>query len=739
MPQMPITPVTLSDGNHVFMPTPGMSQADISKHVQQAESQLFDMYSAKAKETGQPYLPTYKGVPGKKIYSETNEYPANAMGGNSAWFDQNLGLNKVNRFFSNLNQSTGGYLKPAAEGAGRVYSEATEWPADLAVGAYNVGRHALGSTDPSGDLSSPSENFRQTYGIPEMAADAPAWQRWGEGGLAVAASGLNPAAIARLGVPRLLAGVARRTAGGALATATGEKGAEIGGDIGDLVNQRELGTFVGGLAGGATPSALKIGAERGIVAPLTRHPNAPEIYTSAHAITPEGQPPQDPSFRTLANPVGQRIASTLGALPILGTPIERANEATSNLIQGARDRVATEMAGPRGLPYEGASPESIGAEYVRGAQQASAGGAGALGTPSAPRPDLRMQRDEAFAPVNQAMAGGTVDVQPVVQSVERSLQQRPTTPDNEAAIRALVGQLTARSPGGPQFIGPVDPAYASRPMPAPWSLVKDFRTGIRQDIGEGPISVPANRVADIKGDTTTAMRDAVTQTMGSPAPFDRPNEMLASRIGPMLAHAYQVGGTPLGPGQFRDPMAEGPAYRRLMGNMQSPSALEPLTVPANFPAESWRNISGQVISRLGDAGQGAFRPEHFHRDWNKIGPGVQDLLTQTPQGGVSPGRQALDNAATVASNYSTPLARHGLTGALGAAYSVHAVLDALKKIGLGAAGSALGGRAIANYMESPGLKAAMGRASVAPELARMLYEKMAAGTLAANRAVQNPQ
>jgi hypothetical protein len=249
----------------------------------------------------------------------------------------------------------------------------------------------------------------------------------------------------------------------------------------------------------------------------------------------------------------------------------------------------------------------------------------------------------------------------------------------------------------------------------PWSVAKDARTQTRQDLGTGPIQVPQNWDVQIKGQLTDAMRLA-SMRAGQGHLFDEANTRYA-QLQPVLDRLYDIGGRPVGGGAFRDSMNEAQAARELTKGFQSPSEMENLADSRYFPSENFRRAAGQHISTMGETKQESFRPEKFYEDVNKkVSPDSLSMLTQGPTGGPSVGAGRLLDASTVASNYSTPIARHNLIQSAGTALAVNHVLNSLGKFGYPAAWL------VARGMESPQMLSAMSGRSAG--VGRELYSTL---------------
>lgn len=669
----------LSDNSTIDVPdnTPDSVAADA---VRQGEDAIAQTYQQHAADTGAPV------TAGDKIYSATRAYPNSYLGGAMAWLDHNAGGNWMNRKIADpLNAATG----DAGPTAMRMGTNALAGSYDLGASVYDVGKHYVApSLGTAYDAPLVGQTIRSQIGAPELPAGASFLRRVLEGGASGAMGGGLASALSPSSYAKNIAGATVGTAG-----------SEVGGQVGG-----EMGSLLGSLAGGVPYGKF---AAKG-VAPLVAHENAPAIYQAGQELG------FVPSYRTLANTTGQRFGQAVGSLPIVGAPLEAANEATRSAIMQARDTAAGQISGTP-LPPGGASPETIGSELVPGTQQAIT--------------NIKARQAAQWEPIHQAMEGQTVDVAPVVAATNRMLDANRTTPGNQGAVSSVASELASMAPGGANYSaarGPVPP-LPQPTMEVPWSAVKDFRSGLKYQLGTGDLRVPDNLIADVKDATTAAMQRAA-QGAGVGNQFDVASRNYAE-MRPTLKTLQGVGGTPLGTtGDFQGAKPEGTAFTSVLGrNLQNPSAIEPFV--NNMPSDYWRRAAGQFVSTLGNSKQGDFRPEHFYDQWKGISAPVQTQLVQSASGRPLDALHQLNNAATVAQNFSTPTSRHGLMSSLGAGAATGAVLGHAGMLGstlLGGVGGALAPAAaaygIARGLEAPTMKRAM--ASQPLGIANSIYSAM---------------
>lgn len=723
LPEAPAPPppstVTLSDGRTMAFDDPNTPQDQRDAAISAAEAHIDQQHIATAKTNNAPFTPVFTGPDGKpqegtKTYSSERSYSNNYSGKAQAYLDHTTVGSSVNQFLNPKLAAAAPYAQPVA----RVATNVVAAGPDMWGSGVNMLRHTLGNEQEKQvpDIPSFGAYLRKQAGIPELSPDAPAWQRYGEGAAsAILSGGASGAvrAVAERELPTLASAAGQTLKSGAQGVAS-QGASDVGGAL-----FGEPGAYVGGLLGGAVPYG-KIAAAGLGRSFATR--NAGDILQAGEALRTPEDPNFTPSFRSMANPTGQRIAAVLGSIPVSGHPIEAANEATRAKIMNVRDTAAENIAGGP-MPPQGASPESMGGALTAGAQ------AGIL--------NANQREAQAWEPLH-AMGAHPTDIAPVVAGTNTMLQGNRTTPQFAQPVRESVAGLGSMAPGGPEYDpsrGPVPP-LPQPTMDVPFSAVKDYRTGLNYGLntGTGDIRVPGNLTANVRDLTTTAMRNAAAQAGRLPE-FETASAV-TQQVNPIREALTRVGGKPIGDtGQFEDVPGESSAYNRAIGsNLQSPSTMEPIL--SNMPFENRRVAAGQYISRLGTTKQGDFRPEDFYHQWQQAtGEGARDLLTQGPSGGPSAELRNLHNAATVAQNFSTPTSRHGLMSSLGAARAVDLLLH-----GAGAAGGAmLGGipgavigaavppslvYGASRGLESPAMKTAMAGRSLIPAIGQSVYSAL---------------
>ena len=648
--------VPLSDGETFANIPDGANNDQINDLVNQAEARLATHYGKQAEAQNSPVT-----TPGH-IYSATTTYPNSYMGAAMAWLDHNAGGNWMNRnIVQPTNEATDGAADAVAGSVGRIESN-VPGIVDIPAAVYNTAKHytPLGTKYDAPYLT---EGIRNEVGVPELDPGGGFWgQRALEGGTSALLGGGSSGGITEL--PSLLE-AARAYGGAGLSTALSDFGGMVGGEAGSL-----FGGLFGGGAGEA--GARKIFHTAGRV---WGHPEAPQIAQDYDA-TVGGTP----SSTTLSSPPGQRILKILGALPLVGSPIENANEETRAGIQRVRDESAAAIAGPGGIPPR-ITDESIGEPLVRGAQQGSVA--------------LKAKQNTAYNNINQIMeeSGKEVDLAPAASAIEREQNLRPTTEKNVNTVRGLLGEATDFAPGGPMYDertrGPTPPLPQST-LNVPWSVAKDVGTQLKNRVraaAQQGLSIPDTMVAALKDSVNAAMARA-TQSAGLRGIYDKARTSYAE-MKPILDRLYSVGGKPVGDtGSFEKTMGSGEAARNVLyANRQNSDALAPFADSSTFPNADWRRATGQWIGTMGNADQGTFRPEHFYRDWTGSKPGeglsdkVQQQVTQGPGGQPLGVADTLSRLANVAKNVVTPISRHGLMSGLGAAAAVEAVMRAAEGMG----------------------------------------------------------
>jgi hypothetical protein len=765
--------VSLSDGSAVFVPD-GTPQPEIDATKDAYENQIAAPYMQKAAAQNAPFTPNKIGTdqPGDMIYSGSARYPNTAFGQAAAWADHH-GTGALSRVADPM---SGGIAGAAGRAATTGASLAVSPILDPALQGLNLAKQGwLGTHDILGrpipvekqdrePIPTVGQVMGQDLGLPPASQTIPTGQRIleGVGGL-MTGRGLTSALPAGRSSQALLSGGAAGAGAGAAGTAAGAPAAVAGwgqaardlttqtardlaltttGTLASDVAGRMLGPTGSYLAGLVASGSLPIRAgASAFFGPRSAHENAPAIMGAGQgygaAPTPEiPNPPNvtpgatpgtydfSPSFRALANPRAQRFSNWLESMPWAGGPLARSNEATAQFVQNQRGTAAEQLAGGP-MPPGGATPESIGSQLIQGAREAV--------------PVQQARRSALYDPINAAMTGQDVNFAPVQSAVNvmTALNRMPVSQTD--AIRALVSDITSTAPGGANYDparGPVPP-LPQPTMDVPWTAGKEWLSGINRALGTGPLTSAdaKTRVADIKRATVQAMQNAAeAQSPGLGQQYRAAQQGYADIGRNVLNPLYRLSGQPGAPGQFGN-VGEGSAYNWLRGNLQSPSNIEPIAT--NLPPDYWNQARGQLISTLGNTPGGGFRPDIFARDWGRIGPQVQQQLTQGP-GGMTDAYRRLQSAATIGRNFNVPPSASGLVSAIGTGAAAKTGLDVAGQVAASPlprdtwyhglvsrmVGPAAGALGVTRLMESPEMKGIMAGQARTPFIAQSVYQKM---------------
>lgn len=508
---------------------------------------------------------------------------------------------------------------------------------DVLPHAYNVARHVFGA-DPSGNLPEGSvyRFGRDFMNLPEASSGA---QQFGESALAGGVAGG--------------AGLLGTAVGAGASAAGGYGGRQLGdaidpsGKLGDVL---ELG---GGLVGGNRApweGALRVGNR------ILRDPRAADIATA-------GQRQDIPvSTQSLMNPQGQTITKFFGSIPATGQSIARENTRTSQGIEAIKNDVAQQLSGGTRNPQTGRVEGGTAPETP--ATKAEVGAAFQQGTRNAVV-DAKQQENQAWSPVNQILDTTDANAAPILSATNEALSGNKTTPDIEDAIRGKVERnITAVAPGGPRYDtsrGPVPqgPVFPRPTVEVPGSLVKDFRTDIREGMGNDQLNVPGHIEVPIKDATTAVIRDAVARTGANPDLVDYAEH--SSQVANNLYNTFKPSTGRLFGQEFGEPTGgDLGAYTQSNRILHDPTQLT-TTADAMRP-EDWGNYAGHVVTQWGNR-SGDFRPEHFAESVRNVSPQSREVLlnSQTDaQGNPINLHQPIQDAATVAENVVPAPERQGL-------------------------------------------------------------------------------
>lgn len=442
--------------------------------------------------------------------------------------------------------------------------------------------------------------------------------------------------------------------------------------------------------------------------------------------------PEYPSFKTLANPPWQRVATWLGNVPFFGNPLSAAHEATVRFVQNLVRRGAGDIAAQGGgtLPPQGSiTPESIGQLGTLGAREAI--------------PRVRQYMSDLYAPINEAGQDQSFNVAPVAAGVAARLRQNPTTPALTSAIYGHLGQLTEAAPGhgtqaptspappGTMNVPASGPPTAPGAIDVPMSVGREWLSNTSRMLGPtGPLRSNDMPVLNMKNDAIDAMADRLNQiTPGLGDTLRGVRSNYADMRKTVLDPLYELGGKPTDTGEFT-PVPEQSAYNFINRNRMSPTMLEPMS--RWFSPQYWGNMMGQYLSRAGYQPSGDFRADKVEEALGKIGPQVQTQMTggnagvaQGQPGGLPEAYRRLQAAANIGTATSTPISRHGMaasasTGA-GTAAAIGAASHYLTPLFGWAGAIPASVYGASRFLESRPMKQAMTGQPLAPEITNAIY------------------
>lgn len=512
--------------------------------------------------------------------------------------------------------------------------------ADLGVTGLNalkaVARAHGASWLPETDIPTISGMASDTAGVPQLGPNASTPQRYAE---AAATGVVNPKQ--------------------ALSTGARMIGSTFGGDTLSALasyyggpEYEKLGRWLGSVAGGSpdtfTNSIARWFAGR----------QAPQVGAAADQLQTQ------PTFGQVAGPSGRLVEKALGAMPIVGLPVNAARQRMEDAIQNARNTAAeTINQGP--LPTQ-VDPNSIGGNLITLARTRSA--------------SIKADASQRYQDLYNAVPKDTlVDSGPV----EQAIIQQANAPDISAAqkseLLARLDYMRTMRIGQPGYNGPppppTGPGAPTNPNLMTMGQLAAFKTELNQDI-QGMASTDQRVHGPVAHAIDDVMQNNFNQ-LGYGTQYQQARDNYARNIGegtPTEA-LDAVGGKPVSgkPGVYANAMTEQQAHDFLVRNTQSPSAIEPFVDPNN---PYWRATASQFVSTLGNAPQGDFRGDTFARKMEKISPEVLSQLTQSQGGGpLQPTMENLQAAQTLGAQSSVPPQRHGLTSSIGSFAATEAAIS----------------------------------------------------------------
>jgi hypothetical protein len=506
--------------------------------------------------------------------------------------------------------------------------------ADLTVSGLNALKAVASRYAPSlrntPDIPTVSGLASSAAGVPQLSPDASPAQRYAE----AAATGLvNPRQAVRTGAEMV--------------------GATGGGDIGSSVasyyggpDWSQLGRWFGSLGGAGAATKLN---------PVTAlsGPQAPGVNQSAANIsTPENQ--VQPTYGSMANPIGRGIERGLSVVPGVNFPIVKAQQRMEEGIRKANADAATKL--NPGAPTD-TTPYAIGSNLIQAARTKS----------KAIKDDASQQLENLYSQLpsgNSTLVDGT----PVLNAIEAqanspnvSAQQKADLMDRYNYLKSM----TYGQPGcnGPRFQG-VTPVNA-----IPIGQIAKFRSELGDDLNTMR-GLDATAQGPARDAVTTAMQNTFNQANLGPQ-FTAANTNYSRNIGPGTPTEIldSIGGKQIRgkPGLYQGGMDEGAAFDYLHGNLHSPSSIEPLVDPNN---PNWRAAAAGYVGGLGSR-SGAFRANDYGVQVGDGSTGAgpragisQPVLEQLTRGQPDVA-QTIRDAANLGRNAS-PIGHAGGDGVMGA-------------------------------------------------------------------------
>ena len=430
-----------------------------------------------------------------------------------------------------------------------------------------------------------------------------------------------------------------------------------------------------------------------------------------------------PTFGAVASPGGRLVEKALGAMPLVGLPVNAARQRMEDAIQNARNAAATDI-NQGSLPAQ-VDPNSIGGNLITLARTRSAA--------------IKQDASQRYQDLYNAVPKDTlVDASPVMQAIIQQANSPDISGAQKAELLARLDYMKTMLPGQPGYNGPAGPVRNPNLMTI--GQLAAFKTELGQDI-QGMASTDQR----ISGPVYTAIDNVMQSnfdTLGYGPQYQQARDNYARVVGPgTVTEALDaVGGKPVPgkPGVYADSMTEQQAHDFLTRNTQSPSALEPFVDPNN---PYWRATAAQFVSRLGNAPQGDFRGDTFAKNMEQISPEVLSQLAQAPNGGMlQPTVDNLRAAQQLGQESTVPPRRHGLTSSIGSFAATEAAIhwlgDHFANMGLPADTALPVAMAVAYGMQSKPVTDAMSGTGGSTPLTDALYTGFPAA--ATSLALNNP-
>jgi hypothetical protein len=453
----------------------------------------------------------------------------------------------------------------------------------------------------------------------------------------------------------------------------------------------------GGFLNRAQQGVNTAGTSAAIAGPLA---GAGQAISNRLAATPPGSITQQaddigvtiPAFMEGSRPA-QNIAGKLGGIPFVGDDINSAVAQTRSQTGDAARAISDTVAGGR------TSPQQAG-EAVRAATTQAAG------------PGARAATNRVYDAVERQMQGVVAPLSATTRAAQELARQQQVaaSPIHAVALREV--QDAVGRPNGLDFEGisrlrtrigsmvdnNIDPenATARAGLSAIYAgLTDDMQTAIQSSGGRGAQQAwdRANAVAR----QAAERRDTVARLVG--AEGDKAGEGITDRIVAMASSKSSADAGRLN------------QVRRAAG------------------ADSWRQLSGAAIERLGRNQSNEFSPDIFLKNYRQLSDQGRRLLFNSTGDHIIP---HLENLAAV----SARLQNFSRLGNPSGSGGVGALLTALVGLGAGdagaTAGSMMAGRGLGYLMSRPAVVRQASRHAVAVE--RALRTRAGRGALAGSAA-----
>jgi hypothetical protein len=529
------------------------------------------------------------------------------------------------------------------------------------VGGYDLGASGINALKAVASKSYPS--LQNVWNLPTVSG-------------AVSQAVATPQPANASPVQRYVEAAATGLANPEQAVRTGAEmvGATGGGDIGSSIasyyggpDWSQIGRWFGSLGGAGTaaklnPAGSLAGPQAPDVADAVSRLNAQSAPNPVQPIFGSPKPNLQPTFGSMASPVGRGIERGLSVVPGVNIPIVKAQQRMEEGIKQANDAAAPKI--NPGTPTA-IDPYSIGSNLIAAARTKS----------QAIKDNAGQQFENLY---NQLPAGNStlVDATPVLNAIQAQANSPNVSAQQKSDLMDRYNYLQSMTYGQPGYNGPrfqgVTPVNA-----VPIGQIAKFRSELGDDMNTMR-GLDATAQGPARDAVTAAMQNTFNQANLGPQ-FQVANNYYSNNIGPGTPTEIldKVGGTPIRgkPGLYQGGMDENSAFNYLNGNLQSPKSIEPLVDPNN---PNWRAAAAGFIGSLGSR-SGAFSAPDYGKQVGDgstgAGPraGISDPVLEQLTRGQPDVARTIRDAANLGRNAS-PIG-HGSGGALAGAVGVDIASD----------------------------------------------------------------